>query len=214
LILRDQDLEHSESGLRERTLRRAEVTSSACGTATEQKRERIFTLNGAIRPRIPIDSGERQFWRIVNASPDLYAGDHSPIHIVVDSTGPLAHHEVGKTLVRGLEASEPDFTVTFTEDKNGFYINGKKFSIQDEPLVRVRIGGLQHWRIVNSTREVHPFHIHQVHFLAYAENGIASDSPEWLDTVNVPYGGSHYGFYRPSDQRHVAIPLSSAELRG
>jgi suppressor of ftsI len=272
LILRDQDLEHREAGLRERMLRRMEVTSSPCGTATEQKRERIFTLNGAIRPRIPIDPGERQFWRIVNASPDLYAdlqlsggqfeivaldgmplsyhdprrstrkvdhvflppagrveaivigppsgsggtlstrcvdtgpdgdanpamviadvgapADLSPIRTVVDSSGPLAHDRVGKTLVRELEAGQPDFTVTFTEDKNGFYINGKKFSMQDEPLVRVRVGGLQHWRIVNSTREIHPFHIHQVHFLAYAENSKQSTSQEWLDTVNVPYGGS------------------------
>ena len=272
LILRDQDLEHNETDLRERMLRRVEVTSSRCGTATEQKPERIFTLNGAIRPRIPIDSGERQFWRIVNASPDRYAdlqlsggqfeivaldgmplsyhdpqrstrkvdhvllppagrveaiivgppsgaeatlstrcvdtgpdgdanpamviadvgapGDHSPIRTVLDSAGPPAHDEVGKTLVRELEGNKPDFTVTFTEDRNGFYINGKKFSMKDEPLVRVRIGGLQHWRIVNSTREVHPFHIHQVHFLAYAENGMGSTYPEWLDTVNVPYGGS------------------------
>jgi suppressor of ftsI len=272
LILRDQDLEHSEASLQERMLWKVEVTSFRCGTATQQKTERIFTLNGAIRPRIPIDSGERQFWRIVNASPDRYAdlqlsggqfeivaldgmplsyhdpqrstrkvdhvllppagrveaiivgppsgsattlstrcvdtgpdgdanpamviadvggpGEHSPIRTVVDSAGPLAHDEVGKTLVRVLEGNKPDFTVTFTEDRNGFYINGKKFSMQDEPLVRVRIGGLQHWRIVNLTREVHPFHIHQVHFLAYAENGRGSDSPEWLDTVNVPYGGS------------------------
>jgi len=62
--------------------------------------------------------------------------------------------------------------------------------MQDEPLLCVRVGGLQHWRIVNSTREIHPFHIHQVPFLAYAENGKQSDSPEWLDTVNVPYSGS------------------------
>jgi suppressor of ftsI len=117
-------------------------------------------------------------------------GDHSPMRTVVDSTGLPAHDKVGKALVRALEASTPDFTVTFTEDKNGFYINGRKFSMQDEPLARVRIGGLQHWRIVNATREVHPFHIHQVHFLAYALNGIGSDSPEWLDTVNVPYHGS------------------------
>jgi len=116
--------------------------------------------------------------------------DHSPIRTVVDSSGPLAHDRVGKTLVRELEAGQPDFTVTFTEDKNGFYINGKKFSMQDDPLVRVRVGGLQHWRIVNSTREIHPFHIHQIHFLAYAENSKPSTSPEWLDTVNVPYGGS------------------------
>ena len=49
---------------------------------------------------------------------------------------------------------------------------------------------MQHWRLVNSTDEVHPFHIHQIHFLTYAENGTQSDSPEWLDTVNVPYRGT------------------------
>ena len=54
----------------------------------------------------------------------------------------------------------------------------------------MRIGTLQHWRIVNDTRELHPFHIHQVHFLAYAVNGTRSEIPEWLDTVNVPYGGT------------------------
>jgi suppressor of ftsI len=96
LILRDQDLEHSEAGLRERMLRRVEVTSSPCGTATEQKRERIFTLNGAIRPRIPIDSGERQFWRIVNASPDLYADlqlSGGQFEIVALDGMPLSYHD-------------------------------------------------------------------------------------------------------------------------
>jgi hypothetical protein len=27
----------------------------------------------------------------------------------------------------------------------------------------------------------------QIQFLAYAENRSPSDSPEWLDTLNVPY---------------------------
>jgi len=89
-----------------------------------------------------------------------------------------------------LEGTKPDFTVTFTEDKNGFYINGRKSSMDDGPMLRVQVGSMQHWRIENSTDEVHPFHIHQIHFLAYAENGIQSDSPEWQDTVNVPYRGT------------------------
>src|SRR5580658_8210642 len=58
------------------------------------------------------------------------------------------------------------------------------------PLLRAPVGSMQHWRVVNATREVHPFHIHQVHFLAYAINDVASEMPEWLDTVNVPYGGT------------------------
>lgn len=89
-----------------------------------------------------------------------------------------------------LEASAPDFTVVFTEDKNGFYINGEQFSMDSGPMLTVRIGSLHHWRVVNDTREVHPFHIHQVHFLAYSINGIRQDMPEWLDTVDVPYNGT------------------------
>jgi suppressor of ftsI len=57
-------------------------------------------------------------------------------------------------------------------------------------MVRVRVGSYQHWRVINATREVHPFHIHQAHFLAYAENGVQLPQPAWLDTVNVPPAGS------------------------
>ena len=54
----------------------------------------------------------------------------------------------------------------------------------------IHVGGYEHWRVVNDSDEVHPFHIHQVHFLAYAENGKQQNPPEWLDTVNVPTRGS------------------------
>jgi FtsP/CotA-like multicopper oxidase with cupredoxin domain len=84
----------------------------------------------------------------------------------------------------------PRFVVVFTEDKNGFYINGKKFDANAAPMVQAKLGTYQHWRIVNATAELHPFHIHQTHFLAYAENGHAIADPLWLDTVNVPYSGT------------------------
>src|ERR1700758_5226626 len=103
--------------------------------------------------------------------------------------GPPVYKELNAVQLQKLEASDPDFTVIFTEDRNGFYINGKKFEMDSAPMLRVRIGSLQHWRVVNATQEVHPFHIHQVHFLAYAVNGVRSNTPEWLDTVNVPYSG-------------------------
>src|SRR5262249_32238609 len=92
--------------------------------------------------------------------------------------------------VEDLEKTAPQFVVTFTEDRNGFYINGQKYAPDVDPMVRARVGSYQHWRIVNRTRELHPMHIHQAHFLAYRENGVPLPSPEWLDTVNVPYGGS------------------------
>jgi suppressor of ftsI len=269
LILRDHDVEHSDAVTRQQILRRVEISPSHCGAATEQNPERVFTANGEVRPQIPIDPGERQFWRIVNASPDRYAdlqlsgeqleivaldgmplsyhnrhramrkvdhvlvppagrvemivvgpssgsratlstrcvdtgadGDPNPAMVIADvgpahtdspirnlpsTTGPAVYKELSSQEIKQLELSRPDFTVTFTEDKSGFYINGRKFSMDDQPMLRVRVGSMQHWRIVNSTREVHPFHIHQIHFLAYAENGVQSDFPEWLDTVNVPY---------------------------
>jgi len=89
-----------------------------------------------------------------------------------------------------LKKRAPRFTAIFTEDKNGFYINRKKFAMDAAPMTSVRVGGYQHWRIVNRTAEVHSFHIHQVHFLSYAENGVPLAHPEWLDTVNVPVGGT------------------------
>jgi suppressor of ftsI len=89
-----------------------------------------------------------------------------------------------------LTKTAPDFTVIFTEDKNGFYINGRRFTLDASPMTSVSVGKYQHWRIVNATAELHPFHIHQVHFLAYAENGAPVSHPAWLDTVNVPVAGT------------------------
>jgi FtsP/CotA-like multicopper oxidase with cupredoxin domain len=94
------------------------------------------------------------------------------------------------TDIEQLKKTALDFTVTFTEDKNGFYINGRKYAVDATPMTSARVGTYQHWRIVNATAELHPFHIHQVHFLAYAENGVRFAQPAWLDTVNVPVGGS------------------------
>lgn len=273
LVLRERDIEDVTPKVRSELLQRVGVTSDRCGTSTEQRPERIFTLNGEIRPQIPIHPGERQFWRIVNASPDRYADlqlDGQQLEIVALDGMPLAYHDRNRPtlkvdhillapaarveaivtgpalgtrstlstrcldtgpdgnltpamtlaeIVTGLsaiepsdkvpptsgtpvyrefsrgrletvESSPPDFTVVFTEDKNGFYINGRKFSMDDKPLIKVRIGSLRHWRIVNATRELHPFHIHQVHFFAYKVNDARPDRPEWLDTVNVPYGGT------------------------
>jgi FtsP/CotA-like multicopper oxidase with cupredoxin domain len=271
LVLRDRVLEDNEPASAE--LRRSvEIPAKGCGASTDLPK-RILTVNGALRPQIAIAPGERQFWRIVNASPDLYADlqvDTEQLEIVALDGMPLSFHDpkrrvelrdhllvppagrveaivtgptsgahaalrtrcydtgpdgdpnpamvladmvatqqprhrnqaasnglptplykpVSAKLIASTENSPSDFVVTFTEDKNGFYINGKKYSPSDAPMTSVFIGGFHHWRVVNNTHEVHPFHIHQVHFLAYAENGTRLPHPEWLDTVEVPVEGS------------------------
>jgi suppressor of ftsI len=62
--------------------------------------------------------------------------------------------------------------------------------MDDPPMVTVATGTYHHWRVVNQTNELHPFHIHQVHFLIYSQNKDPLEHPEWLDTVNVPVKGS------------------------
>jgi len=228
----------------------------------------VFTVNGELRPTIGIDAGERQFWRIVNASADQYLDlqvDKQKLEIIALDGMPLAYHDsknpkkvaehalvppAGRleAIVTGPDAgahaslrtlcvdtgalgdpnpamvladlragvptpqsprrnkrklpppeyqsvdldayksSEPDFTVFFTEDENGFYINDKKYEPSAAPMTRARVSTYQHWRILNSSGELHPMHIHQVHFLVFAEDGKRLENPVWLDTVNVPVG--------------------------
>jgi suppressor of ftsI len=141
----------------------------------------------------------------VDTGPD---GDPNPEMILADvvpptsnratsNRGPEQAHAVDRRPpvykpidIEQLKKAAPDFTVIFTEDKNGFYINGRKFAADAPPMTTARVGTYQHWRIVNQSRELHPFHIHQVHFLAYAENGVPLEHPVWLDTVNIPVGSS------------------------
>jgi suppressor of ftsI len=244
------------------------LSSSDCGSEAEVPDE-IFTVNGGVRPQIQIAPGERQFWRLVNASADRYLdlqlegqtfeivamdgvpiSQHDPGHrtrtadhvllppagrmeaIVIGPTTGTSSHLVSRCVDTGPagdpnpamiladiaaqpaekvtsrasrsslkpvpkaldltveEKSPPQFVVTFTEDKDGFYINGEKFTADAAPMARVKIGTFQHWRIINATGELHPMHIHQVHFLAFAENNKPINDPVWLDTVNVPYGGT------------------------
>ncbi len=56
----------------------------------------MFTVNGAVRPRIEIAPKERQFWRIVNASPDRYLDlqlDGQSFEIVALDGMPLAYRD-------------------------------------------------------------------------------------------------------------------------
>jgi suppressor of ftsI len=271
LILRDAEL-HPNDSLSIQLKDRVQVSPSRCGSEHEDP-GRIFTVNGVARPQIGIAPGEKQFWRIVNASPDLYADlevDLEQMTVVALDGMPLAYHDPGRrtekfqhvllapagrveaivtgpkgptkaslrslcvntgadgdpnpamvladldesvratphpssrrqsqqqaiykplshSLISALEKSEPQFVVNFTEDKKGFYINNKKYTPTDGPMTTVHIGNYVHWRVMNNTHEIHPFHIHQVHFLVFEEIGEKANRPEWMDTVNIAPGGS------------------------
>src|SRR6266852_9647090 len=74
--------------------RQVEIPSKGCGGEAEAVEE-IFTVNGAVCPRIEIAPNEQQFWRIVNASPDRYLDlqlDGQTLEIVALDGMPLAYH--------------------------------------------------------------------------------------------------------------------------
>lgn len=58
--------------------------------------EEVFTVNGAVRPRIEIAPNEKQFWRVVNAAADRYLDlqvDGQEFEIVALDGMPLAYHD-------------------------------------------------------------------------------------------------------------------------
>src|SRR5467141_4034469 len=74
---------------------RVELRSDVCGAEPETPEE-IFTLNGSVRPQIQIAPGERQFWRLVNASADRYLDlqlDGQTFEIVAMDGMPIALHD-------------------------------------------------------------------------------------------------------------------------
>src|SRR6195256_2384082 len=69
LVVRGRSIEHDPQSTDLK--RRVELSSNTCGAEPEGPEE-VFTVNGSVRPQIEIAPGERQFWRIVNASADRY----------------------------------------------------------------------------------------------------------------------------------------------
>ncbi|MDQ3875713.1 MAG: multicopper oxidase family protein, partial [Actinomycetota bacterium] len=81
-------------------------------------------------------------------------------------------------------------TIVFSEDPstNRFFINGRQFDEDrvDEP---VTLGTLEEWTVRNTSKEIHPFHIHVNDFQVMSINGRPYDAHGWQDTVPLPVGG-------------------------
>lgn len=56
-----------------------------------------------------------------------------------------------------------------------------------KPNIVVHQGDVEDWIIENRTRELHAFHIHQMHFILLDWNGVPVDEPFLRDTINVAY---------------------------
>lgn len=102
-------------------------------------------------------------------------------------------------------------TLTFAEDPTGtdFYLNGSQYALSAPPMFIAQSGTVERWTLLNTTGEVHAFHIHQVHFITQDVDGV-SQPPLWRDTLNLPY---MHADGTPSVS-HVLLDFRDPEIRG
>lgn len=79
-------------------------------------------------------------------------------------------------------------TFTFSENGNGdqFCINGCQYDMNRVDTT-VNVGDVEEWTLLNTSGEVHAFHIHQLDFLVMEINGVPQNLTGLQDTVNIPY---------------------------
>jgi FtsP/CotA-like multicopper oxidase with cupredoxin domain len=65
-------------------------------------------------------------------------------------------------------------------------INGQAYDPGAAPQFYAQSGTVEEWTIVNDSQQVHTFHIHQIHFLVEAINGVKQAQQFVMDNVNVP----------------------------
>ncbi len=64
------------------------------------------------------------------------------------------------------------------------------FHMDDPPAIVTQVGNVEDWTITNKSGEVHAFHIHQIHFLVEAIDGVPVTNPDMQDTVIIaPWTG-------------------------
>lgn len=101
---------------------------------------------------------------------------------------------------QGLEAIKPTTTrkLYFSEAALGsnppvnFFITvdgqiPRLFTMNEPPAIETKVGAVEDWTIENHTSEEHAFHMHQIHFLVLAVNGVSLPTPQLQDTFNVPF---------------------------
>jgi FtsP/CotA-like multicopper oxidase with cupredoxin domain len=81
--------------------------------------------------------------------------------------------------------NDPNSATTFYITVDGQ--TPKAFDPADGPSIVAQQGDVEDWIIENRSTELHAFHIHQLHFMLVAWNGVPVNEPFLRDTVNVPY---------------------------
>jgi FtsP/CotA-like multicopper oxidase with cupredoxin domain len=137
-------------------------------------------------------------------------GNPNPVQVLANIVGtgnPKLPHPAAHTVkpptepqrFAGLATQVPTTTrsLYFSEQTIGsngptqFFItvNGQRpkvFHMDDPPAIVTNTGAVEDWTIENRAGETHAFHIHQIHFLVMAINGVPVPNPDLQDTITIP----------------------------
>lgn len=89
---------------------------------------------------------------------------------------------------RATAATYPQRTFTFSETTDGdtFFINGKEYD-PSRVDTTIQFPTVEEWTILNTSGELHVFHIHQLDFLVEEVNGQSVPNNGVQDTITIPY---------------------------
>ena len=116
-------------------------------------------------------------------------------HVIKPPTQPVRFSGLSQlqpTITRQLYFAEQNVG---TNGSTQFYITvaghtPHLFHMDDPPAIVTQVGNVEDWTITNRSGEVHAFHIHQIHFLVEAIDGVPVTNPDMQDTVIVaPWTG-------------------------
>ena len=104
--------------------------------------------------------------------------------------------------------------IQFSEDDNGFYLNGQQYDPSAAPMVTAHSGTTEEWTLENDSTELHDFHIHQTHFIVESINGVVQPNRHWVDTAIIPPVGIGVAGQIIPAQMKVLIDFRDPTIRG
>jgi FtsP/CotA-like multicopper oxidase with cupredoxin domain len=156
-----------------------------------------------------IESGESFVYEFTTREPAVamyHAHHHGQMQVPNGLFGTFMVGEVEKPLGRTISGVEIPAEIDISQEIPmvlndagviGLSLNGKSF-----PATQPYSGKVGDWVVVhyfNEGMQIHPMHLHQFPQLVYAKDGIALESPYWVDTLNVAPGERYSVLMRLDD---------------
>ncbi len=135
-----------------------------------------------------------------------HAASHTAGQGTAQSTTPLFQHKLYFS-ERAMDPNNKEGYVQFFLTVEGQ--QPKQYEMGQPPDITVHQGSVERWTIENRARELHVFHMHQLHFRVLAVNGVPTRDNALRDTVPVDYWTGS-GPYRASPWSWTSVRARSS----